>query len=170
MAFKGAVNLTRKAIADIYDELTSDHVDVGSTGRALDDLAAGQDTQFSNVFVDLTSTGVTNVINVTEAGKLFWIMLNVSNPVTGTPIVRLELQIDGGSTRTKTLWSSQITWGMAVKGLSWNDKSDPGDAQNDRLFIPVNARYVTSCRVGLNIVTAASAGNAQFDVLRGTKI
>ena len=116
--------------------------------------------------ISLTSVALTNIINVTESGKISAIGVYVATPVSGTPLANLEIQVDGQTTQTLAFFtgvgafSAELgAWGSLVSG-------PPGNTY----VIPVGLPYQISCRVGLNVSQAGAGGTFNISVMRGKAI
>ena len=118
---------------------------------------------FTSASVNLTGTGLTNMINVTETGQLCEIAISYG-AVSGTPTVNLEIQIDGQTTQTLSMLAGSGSLTDAAFAFALDDTG------NAKLRIPIFTRYKTSCRVGLNVSAAAAGGTYKATVTRGKKI
>lgn len=139
----------------------------------LSQLRAGNtayDVTSTSVSDDQTSTGTTNIVNVTEAGRLLSIVCiqsHASGP-DGSPVSNLEITIDGGTTRTIKVHDGATTWatdGVAAYMMASNDN---GTAISDTFYLVFGTDYATSLLVAHNISTGTSTtGTFEFAVLRG---
>lgn len=159
--------------ASIWNALLADHVVAASFGphiAALGSAPAINPLWVGGVSDGLTSLGVVDIVNVTEAGVLIAITLHVSGAVTGSPVSVLEWDVDGEGTQTMSVYSGlnlfrrEGVLNFANQGIS------PGSAVGDRFWIPLNIRYGTSLRVSHNLTTVAAGGSIHLGVLRGVEL
>jgi len=136
-----------------------------SSNRIL--LKEAFDVIYSPVTDDLTATGTTDIVNVTEAGLLLAITFGVTVGITGSITSNIEIVVDGGATRTIPGYSGN-TWNPAGMGI-WQlgERTIQGLAVDDHGVITIGSRYATSLRVSHNISVGGSAGTIRFGVLRG---
>ena len=130
------------------------------------------DLIFSSATRVLTSTGLTNVIDVTEAGVLIFVAGGVTqalNSSGGNVTAVLEIEVDGGSTRTIEWYTAASIYSMNGVGQFSYRTASEGVATSDGFGMPMGAvRYKTSLRVGINVTTQiGTAGTARIMCLRG---
>ena len=132
------------------------------------------DVIFSTVSDDITATGTTDIVNVTETGRLIAVTLYTTTAIGGGPIpvVDLEIVVDGGTTRTIALYDgATLTWTTAgIASLSTTENLLIGESPNDRLTMYVGTNYAISLRVSSNVTTASNTGAVTFGVLRGVAL
>ena len=119
----------------------------------------------------LDAAASTDVINVTEAGRLLGILVHVTVAPTGTPTMRLEIVVDGGTQENITVYSASNTWAAffsrlisVVRGSGLN-----GDAIADGFLLQMNCPYESSLIVRANCTGAGSAGSVDVYGIRATK-
>jgi hypothetical protein len=171
---------TGKALTDVLADTNSLQGEWANGGR-LDLLLDKADTQ-SAAFVDesydiqlttitgnLAGTTTTDLVSVTETGKLISLSCIVETAPSGTnPDNQLELTVDGGTQRNMAMWNGATTWGVSeVRGYA---AIGDGSNVNDRFVLNFNTRYKTSLLIGFDRLTGASSGQCRFTVLRGVKL
>ena len=120
----------------------------------------------------LSATGSTDIVNVTEAGKLLGILLNVTAGVTGTPTMRLEIVVDGGTQENIPIYTASNTWEdffRRLVGAMSAVNSIDGDTGSNAVYLLLDCLYDTSLVVRVNTTTAGSAGAVDLWVVRATK-
>lgn len=119
---------------------------------------------------DVSGTGATDIINVTEAGILLDMGLLVTTAVTGTPVVTFEITIDGGTTRSVSVWNGSSNWVDSFKAVAARaEGAGKGSAAQDAALIVIGTPYKTSLQVAINVTTAAGVGVITASVLRGVR-
>lgn len=146
-------------IDKIWNEETSLHTADGSMGRVLDDLGAGYRPVFSIITDSLAAIGQTDIVNVSETGKLVSFGAFISVPVSGVnPVSVLEIAVDGQVQTTMKMWDGAPTWsgeGIGMFGSPLNFGS---------------LKYSKSLRVSHDIAIAAGGGEVKLGVWRGVKV
>lgn len=175
---------------EVWEHATSDADNAGTFGRVLNEWEDGgrldllldtaqnkaYDPIHTSVTDVVTSTGTTDIVNVTEAGRLLSIAVVVSVDVTGTASVSsIEIVVDGGTTRTISVRASSLTWdfsGLRPYGIFGTLTTGLiGDTKGDSAIIVLGINYKTSLRVSHNITTAAgTAGTDEWSVIRGVEL
>ncbi len=120
----------------------------------------------------LDAAASTDIINVTEAGKLLGILVAVTVGVTGTPTMRLEIVVDGGTQENITVYSASNNWATFFARLSRNVTGlggIDGNTANDEFFLEMDCPYETSLIVRANCTGAGSAGSVDAYAIRATK-
>lgn len=117
MGFKGAVNLTRKAIDDLLDELVTDHLIVDSLGKTLNDLRQrlpGSGT------IATTTSAVGSVASKTgftpPVGNMKEAFLNQITPSSATDYNIINITSTSG-------YLVGIRWGAEDNGNVWHIQS-----------------------------------------------
>lgn len=128
------------------------------------------DLQFFTADRAIGSTGLTNIVNSSEVGYLATIGIWFTVSPTGTPTLTLELQIDGGTTRSLTLLSAAATWSNDVIPWIASHQSAASNSNINSLHLNLNVQYNSSIRVGLNCTGAGSAGTAHGVVIKGPRL
>ena len=122
----------------------------------------------SNVVDDLTALDTTDIVNLTEKGKLSEIVLSTGTAVTGSPTSTLEIIVDGGSTRTIKVHAANSRWdGSGAGAFTLGKQSAGGSANEDHAYIPINLEYAKSLVVRHNVSVVATAGTLRITVFRG---
>lgn len=116
------------------------------------------------------STGSTDLINVTEAGKLLGIMLRVSGTITGSPIMRLEVVVDGGTQENIVVYNASTLWVDFFKYLSnaLSGQAMAGSVIDDSFLLLLDTTFETSLIVRAN-VTTSGGGTVKAWGIRATK-
>jgi len=121
----------------------------------------------STSVVSLTATGITNIVNETEAGVLNEIGIAINTVVLASATANLEIQIDGGSTISSPIFAGAATLSAAWKAVPGSGTSAVGDFRVISFHVP----YLTSVRVGINVTGAAGVtGELQVTVTRSKRI
>ena len=131
---------------------------------------SGQQLLLSTILKVVTSTGATNIVNVTGSGYLLgfgtWVTIAHS---TSALIAKFQITIDGGTERDHALYIGTGGWDLAGIGPSKNTGN--GQVVGDTLWVPLRLRYKTSLLVKFNVTTITTPnGTSQFTVLRGADI
>lgn len=127
----------------------------------------------SSISKDITVTGSTDIVNVTESGILFSVGITVTTSISGTvPTVTLDITIDGGTTRAIELYTALISWPEKLKALMLTaTNSFSGITANSRGRLIFGTPYLTSLQVAVNVTTAVgTAGVITAAVLRGVEL
>ncbi len=113
----------------------------------------------------LDSTGSTDILNVSVAGKLVSIAIRVKAAPSGTPSAKLKINIDGeGVEDVLVLYAAANTWSNPAQdyGIVGN-----GDAIDDRLLLILNLDFAASCVVSIETTSGGSAGTLGATVIFG---
>jgi len=136
--------------------------------------AAAHDIQFSTVNDSLASTGTTDIVSVTEAGRLLVIAGLVTTAPDGTPVSTLEIVVDGGTTRSINVYGASAATKWELDGVQQYGNSEStkvGASIGHKFRIPIAGNYATSLRVSHNITTATtSVGAIELSVWRGKEL
>lgn len=120
----------------------------------------------------LFAIGSTDVINVTETGKLLGILLRLNAGVSGTPTMRLEIVVDGGTQENIPVYSASKTWEPFFQRLVRVFNGSVvvnGDALNDAFYLWMDCHYKTSLIVRANCTGAGSGGGVDVFGIRATE-
>lgn len=113
--------------------------------------------------VNLGSATVQNAVNVTEVGELYSVSIAALDTPVGSLAANLEIQIDGQSAQTLTLYTAgAVNPALAAFSTFITTGSDL------HVFLQFKARYGTSLRVGVN-VSVAGSGTVYLGVTRGRR-
>lgn len=125
----------------------------------------------STINLPITSTGSTDIVNVTEAGKLLEVGIFVNVAVTGTfPAVDIDITVDGGTTRSVILYIGTAQ-SFDAPFLAVAAKIGTGGAPADTATLILGTPYKTSLQVAINVTTAAgTTGTITAAVLRGVEL
>jgi len=130
------------------------------------------DVTWTTVTDDLTATGTTNIISVTEKGVLLGLGIQTTTAISGgTPDSTIEITIDGGTTRSFNLHVGAVTW-EAGQFIPWTSlAASGGNTDNNHGNISLWVPYAVSLTVAHNISDAASsAGAIAFTVIKGLEL
>ena len=125
--------------------------------------------------LSMTSTGITDIVNVTEAGLFHGFYIFVDATLDGSPVINLEITVDGGTKETIPIFESASnfvnnTWQRIMAFDSTNNTNEAGAASDMIRIMGLNIPYLSSLRVSINVVTAASAAGAlNCGVFRSTE-
>lgn len=140
----------------------------------LGDTRESYDIQHVTVSKSLTSTGSTDIVNVTETGRLISIAMTVAQALSGTtPVVTLDITVDGGTTRSIKMYTSALVWNAdGLRPWSRNAETLDGQSLIDNFVIPFGSiRYKTSLQISINVTTAVGTnGFVRMNVIRGKKL
>lgn len=104
----------------------------------------------------LDSVTETEILNVSVAGKLVGVAVQVTVAPTGTPSAKLKINIDGaGYEDVMPLYAAGVAWGALAQAFAL---VGDGDAIGDRVVLWLNLDFETSCVVALETTSAGSAG------------
>lgn len=115
--------------------------------------------------ISSNSVALTNLTNVTGPGVLSSIGINLNTIATGGWSAQLEVQIDGGPTRTLTIRVVGADGGIHPFASTLYDTSHPL-----AYLVPVNLRFAVSLRVGINVTVAAPGNTLSCTVCRGVTL
>ncbi len=121
--------------------------------------------------IDLTTIAETDILDVTEAGKILSIAARVKTAPTGTVgTATLDLTTDGGTKRVIPLYTGALVWAAGITEFAEDFGSD-GEAIGDRFKLPLGVIYKTSMKVSVDVTTAMGTnGVIQLSVLRAKKL
>ena len=126
--------------------------------------------KLSEANVNFNSVATTTIVNVTESGELILIGWQTSSAVSGSPIVKLEITIDGGTKLSLSVHASSGGWDAnGILPFNNGAAGNDGAATGDGIALPLRIRYTTSLLVEVD-VTSTGTGQAQCSVIRGTEI
>lgn len=126
----------------------------------------------SQVSDDMTALNVTDVLNVTEAGKLLGIGMVCHGAVSGVPETDFEVEIDGETLTSFSVYNATFVWDR-LGAQTWQyagTGTGGGSALGNAFWIPLASRYATSCRVSHNISVVAAGGTVILHALRGIEL
>lgn len=104
----------------------------------------------------IDSSGSTDILNVSVAGKLICVAILVKAAPGGTPSAKLKVNIDGaGFEDVMTLYTAATTWDDIPKAFAL---VGDGDAIDDRLILWLHIDFAVSCVVALECTSAGSSG------------
>lgn len=120
----------------------------------------------------LGSTGSTDVINVTETGKLLAILVYVTGVPAGSPTMRLEIVVDGGTQENIPLYEAANNWGdffVRLTRATTNLTNSNGSQADHNFYLLMDCPYQTSLIVRANCTGAGSAGSVAVYGIRATQ-
>ena len=120
--------------------------------------------------IALDAIASTDILNATESGLLVSIAIIVPNTITDASTVTLDITVDGGTTRSLSVYNVSTGWDPAGLG-AFRSFSGSGNAANNTAILVLNIRYLTSIQVALNVTDVAGAGDLlRVNVLRGIEL
>lgn len=114
----------------------------------------------------LASTGQTTVVNVTEAGIVESVVIQMTVAIGSVSITGIRFTVDGGTPATRNVINGSVflDWVLTCGGTG------DGTALNDKRILPISFPYSTSLKVEIDCSGAtASAGTLQCTVMRSKK-
>lgn len=123
------------------------------------------------VAVAINAVAVTNVINVTEGGKLLavGVKLETAN-VNNAPTVTLDVNTNAAGAQSVKLYTAANTFDPGITAFI-NTNTGGGATAPDSLWFPIGVEYETSLKVDLNVVGATLAACVlRITLLRGKKL
>ena len=131
-------------------------------------VASYQPQAADTAAIDLTATGVTNIISQTEKGILSSVGIRVNTVAATNVTATLEIQINGGSTQSISVYNGGVVFVTSLLAL---DGNGTGSTIGDFRVINLNIPYQTSCRVGINVTSGSiGAGEIQVTGIRSVKV
>lgn len=124
--------------------------------------------------LSMTAVAVTDIVNVTEAGKMLGFYANVQTGLDGTPEVDLEITVDGGTKESIVFWNASDLWAantwLRTLGFDITNNANQPGAVGDIIRVMMDAPYLTSLKVSINVrVAATSVGALNVGVFRATE-
>lgn len=127
--------------------------------------------------LSLTSTGVTDIVNVTEGGIFHGFYISIDATLNGSPVINLEITVDGGTKESIPIFESSTVWGgfgtwqrITAFDVADNMNTSGGTVVDTLRVMGINAAYLTSLKVSINVVTAASStGSLDCGAFRSTE-
>ena len=120
-----------------------------------------------------SATGQTDIVNVSETGKLISLAVEITGTVSGSPVSNVEIQIDGQTQDVIPAYTGASNQRWSKDGVAQFKEDDllSGDDAGERFKINFNGiRYNTSLRVSHDISTAGATGTWSIGVWRAVKI
>lgn len=114
----------------------------------------------------LTSNGASTVVNVTGAGIVEAIIIEMTTGMTTGTTTGLKFTVDGSSAVTRNVINGNtfLDWVLACPGAG------DGTVNNDRRQLPISFPYSTSLKIEIDCVTSSFAGGTlQCTVLRSKR-
>lgn len=114
----------------------------------------------------LTSNGATTVVNVTEAGFVEAIVIEMTTAITTGVTAGLKFTVDGAAAVTRNVINGNtfLDWVQACPG------NGTGVVNNDRRQLPISFPYSTSLKIEIDCVTSSiGGGTMQCTVLRSKR-
>jgi len=154
----------------IVDDPGGDEIDV--TIAAAGTVFEAFDIQQTVVTDDTSTTGLADVVNVTEAGKLISVGMIVTGNLSGNVISTLDITIDGGTTRTILVYNNSTAWNRTTMGYhQLGERTVQGAIAADHLLMNFGGmRYATSLKISHNITTANASGELSLAAIRGERL
>lgn len=114
----------------------------------------------------LASTGQTTVVNVTEAGIVEAVVIQMITAIGSSSTTGIRFTVDGGTPATRNVINGSVflDWVLTCGGTG------DGTVLHDKRILPISFPYSTSLKVEIDCSTAtASAGVLQCTVMRSKK-